>query len=101
MATFERVRTLTDRVAIDIRLTGTRFEPGPLPVDTIEIDTRLTLEIARQRREAEVNVGQLAVAIRNLHGHDMGSIVGQLDAAAILIRAGKERRSLTLVVRSE
>lgn len=44
VATFERVRTLTDRVAIDIRLTGTRFEPGPLPVDTIEIDTRLTLE---------------------------------------------------------
>ena len=38
----------TDRVAIDIRLTGTRFEPGPLPVDTIEIDTENLLELVQQ-----------------------------------------------------
>jgi hypothetical protein len=44
VATFEHVRTQNDRVVIDVRLTGTRFEPGPLPVDTTEIDTRLTLE---------------------------------------------------------
>jgi len=42
-ATFEDVHIRDDRVVIDVRLTGARFEPGPLPIQQEEIDARLTL----------------------------------------------------------
>lgn len=43
VATFERVRRYENRVVIEILLAGARFEPGPFPIDTDQIETELTL----------------------------------------------------------
>ena len=62
---------------------------------------RMSFQIASQRGKTQVDVGQFSLPIRDFDGHHVCTEVGQLDAAAVLIRAGKQGRPMSVVIRAE